>query len=78
MPSYILILDVIDASNNKQEVPQHMETANLVLSSVVTTEMLSGVLDEIVGLIPVALPVAISLLSVRKAWSWLMGTLHTA
>ena len=55
-----------------------METSALVLSSVVTTEMLSGVLDEIVGLIPVALPVAISLLSVRKAWSWLMGTLHTA
>ena len=37
-----------------------------MLSTVVTGEMLQGVLTEITGLIPIILPVSISFLAVRK------------
>ena len=49
-----------------------------MLEAVITSEMLGGVLDEIIGLLPVVVPVAISLLAVRKGWSFLMGVLHAA
>lgn len=49
-----------------------------MLDSVITAEMLNGVLDEILGLLPIVVPVAISMLAVRKGWSFLMGVLHSA
>ena len=36
------------------------------LSAVVTAEMLSGVLDEVVALLPVAIPVMIGFIALRK------------
>ena len=48
------------------------------LSSVVTQEMLMGCLDGIVDVIPVLLPVSIAYISIRKAWAFLMGGLHSA
>lgn len=49
-----------------------------MLSTVVTGEMLQGVLTEITGLIPIILPVSISFLAVRKGISFLLGMLHSA
>ena len=48
------------------------------LSSVVTSQMISGVLDEMVGLLPVVLPTMIGFIGLRKGISFLQGILHSA
>lgn len=48
------------------------------LSTIVTSEMLGGVLDEIVGLLPVIIPVMIGFIGLRKGISFLQGVLHSA
>ena len=48
------------------------------LSSVVNAEMLGGVLDEIVGLLPVVIPVMIGFIGLRKGISFLQGVLNGA
>ena len=48
------------------------------LAGVVTAEMLSGVLDEIVALLPVVLPVMIGFIGLRKGISFVQGVLHSA
>ena len=48
------------------------------LSGIVTAEMLGGVLDEIVGLLPVVIPVMIGFIGLRKGISFLQGVLHSA
>lgn len=49
-----------------------------VLSTIVTTEMLSGVLDEIVALLPVVIPVMIGFIALRKGIGFVMGSLRAA
>lgn len=49
-----------------------------MLTGVVTAEMVSGVLDEIVGLLPVMLPACISYIALRKGLSFLTSTLRRA
>lgn len=53
------------------------ETAG-VLSKVVTQEMMSGVLDEIIGVLPVCLPVMITFIGIRKGISFVTGVLRAA
>ena len=48
------------------------------LSSVVTSEMLGGVLDEIIGLLPTIIPVTIGFIGLRKGISFLQSMLHSA
>lgn len=48
------------------------------LASIVTSDMLQGVLDEIVGLLPVVIPVMIGFIGLRKGISFLQGVLHSA
>ena len=48
------------------------------LSSIVTAEMLSGVLDEILAILPVVIPVMIGFIGLRKGISFLQGVLHSA
>lgn len=49
-----------------------------MLDTVVTAEMLSGVLDEIVGLLPVVIPVTIGFISLRKGIAFVQSILHSA
>jgi len=49
-----------------------------VLSTIVTADMLGGVLDEIIGLLPVVLPVMIGFIALRKGIGFVMGSLHSA
>lgn len=52
--------------------------ATATLSKIVTADMLGGVLDEIIGLLPVVIPVMIGFIGLRKAISFLQGVLHSA
>lgn len=49
-----------------------------MLDGVVTAEMLSGVLNEVIGLLPVVVPVMIGFIGLRKGISFLQGILHSA
>lgn len=53
-------------------------TAVSGLADIVTSDMLSGVLNEIVDLLPVVIPTMISFIGLRKAISFLSGVLHSA
>ncbi len=48
------------------------------LSGIVTTQMMSGILDEILGLLPVVIPVMIGFIGLRKGISFLQSVLHSA
>lgn len=48
------------------------------LSSTVTTDMIKGVLDQILLLLPVVLPTLIGFIAVRKGISFLIGSLRSA
>ena len=48
------------------------------LSSIVTADMLNGVLTQITGLLPVVLPVMVTFIGLRKGISFLQGVLHSA
>lgn len=48
------------------------------LSDVVTSGMLEGVLDEIIGLLPVVIPVLIGFIGLRKGISFVQSILHSA
>ena len=49
-----------------------------MLSEVVTNSMLSGVLDEVVGLLPVCIPVMIGFIALRKGIAFVQSILHSA
>ena len=49
-----------------------------MLKTIVTAEMLAGVLDEITGLLPVVIPVMIGFIAVRKGIAFLQNILHAA
>lgn len=49
-----------------------------MLKTVVTAEMLGGVLDEVVGLLPVCVPVMITFIALRKGIAFVQSVLHSA
>ena len=54
------------------------EGATSVLASVVTKDMLTGVLSEITSLLPVVIPVMISFIAIRKGIAFVQSILHAA
>lgn len=54
-----------------------MDTATS-LSTIVTVDMLSGVLNEIIALLPVVIPVSITFLGLRKGIGFLFSALRKA
>ncbi len=48
------------------------------LSTIITADMLSGVLDQIVDLLPIALPVIIGFIALRKGIGFIKGILKGA
>ena len=56
-----------------------METTTAVmLGDIVTADMLGGVLEQVIDLLPVILPVMITFLGLRKGISFVMSMLHSA
>jgi hypothetical protein len=53
-------------------------TATSVLASIVTKDMLQGVLTEITSLLPVCIPVMISFIAIRKGIGFVQSILHSA
>ena len=49
-----------------------------MLKTIVTSEMLAGVLDEITGLLPIVIPVMIGFIAIRKGIAFLQHILHAA
>lgn len=49
-----------------------------MLKEIVTSSMLSGVMDEIVGILPIVIPVAIGFIAVRKGIGFLLSSLRAA
>lgn len=49
-----------------------------MLKTIVTSAMLQGVLDEVVGLLPVCIPVLITFIALRKGISFVQSILHSA
>lgn len=54
-----------------------METTT-TLAAIVTSDMMSGVLDEVIGLLPVIIPVLIGFIGLRKGISFIQSVLHSA
>ena len=50
----------------------------IMLKNVITAEMMSGVMDEILGVIPVALPVMIGFIALRKGIGFITSALKSA
>lgn len=49
-----------------------------MLDTVITAEMLAGVLDEVVGLLPIAIPVLIGFIALRKGIAFITHVLRSA
>lgn len=49
-----------------------------MLDEVITQTMLSGVLDQIVDLLPICIPVLISFIGLRKGIAFVQSILHSA
>lgn len=55
-----------------------MNTTTATLATVVTNGMLSGVLNEVVSLLPVCIPVMIGFIGLRKGIAFIQSILHSA
>ena len=55
-----------------------MEGVTTTLGGVITADMLNGVFDEIVAMLPVVIPVMVSFLALRKGISFVRGILQSA
>ena len=49
-----------------------------VLDKTITSEMVGGVLNEVVAVIPTIIPVAITFIAIRKGISFVLGMLRSA
>lgn len=49
-----------------------------VLKTVVTAEMMNGVLDEVIGVLPVCVPVMVSFVALRKGIAFVRNVLVSA
>ena len=53
-------------------------TVTLYLKDIITGDMLSGVFNEIVGIIPVVIPFSVGCMGVRKGLKFLFSCLRAA
>lgn len=49
-----------------------------MLKTIVTADMLGGVLDEVVGVLPICIPVLITFIALRKGIAFIQSILHSA
>lgn len=56
----------------------HPINAATVLDQTIKADMVNGVLDEVVAVIPTVIPVAITFIAIRKGISFVLGLLRSA
>lgn len=49
-----------------------------MLDTVITATMLNGVLEEVIGLLPVVIPVMVGFIALRKGIGFIQSILHSA
>lgn len=49
-----------------------------ILKTVITADMMNGVFDEVVGVLPTAMPVMVSFIALRKGINFVQGILQSA
>ena len=54
------------------------DPATTYLGTVVTADLLSGVFNEIIALLPVCIPVMVGFIAIRKGIGFVKGILHSA
>lgn len=57
---------------------QEGEQATRSLSTVVTADMMNGVFNQIIDLLPVCIPVMVSFIALRKGIGFVKSVLHSA
>lgn len=55
-----------------------MGEATTILASTVTADMLKGVLNEVVGVLPIVIPALLAMLGIRKGISFVIGSMRAA
>lgn len=55
-----------------------LDASTSALSGVVTTEMMNGVLNEMLAVLPVCIPVLVSFIGIRKGIGFVKSVLHSA
>lgn len=55
-----------------------LEGTGYNLADVVTTDMVSGVFDQIIGLLPILIPAVVGFIGIRKGIGFLTGTIKKA
>ena len=55
-----------------------LEAVPTKLSTIVTSDMVTGVLNEIIGLLPVMIPALIGFVAIRKGISFVLSMLRSA
>lgn len=58
--------------------PIALSTTGSTLSGIVTQDMMTGVFDEIIGLLPIVVPVTVGFIALRKGLSFLFSSLRKA
>lgn len=48
------------------------------LSTIVTADVLTGVLDQVINVLPTVIPVSIGFIAIRKGISFVLGMLRAA
>ena len=61
-----------------ESILQEGEQAATGLAGVVTSEMMSGVFDQIIAILPVCIPVMVSFIALRKGIGFVKSTLKSA
>lgn len=49
-----------------------------MLKTIITAEMVGGVLDEVTGVIPIILPVSVTFIAIRKGINFVLSSLRSA
>lgn len=66
------------AANDKPDTPSPSVPVSGSLVESVTPDLLNGVLDQIVGLLPIIIPVLVAYIGLRKGLEWVLSMLHNS
>ena len=69
---------ILHTISGRETVLKNGGDVTVMLETVITTELCTGVMTELVSVIPKAFPAIIGCIAVRKAIGWVVGMLKAA